>query len=156
MVIGLINEQHLRFIIATFCVAFALNNLWLKPTKLALINNKIGAILMSTLSGISSTLVHAGGPPIIMYFTAINLSPSKFVASAAVFFALINVIKLVSFVSVGLLNLSMVLTAIAFIPLAFVGHVIGMKINQRLNKARFMTVMNYLLLLLGLWLYIMD
>lgn len=156
LVIGIINEQYLRFIIAIFCIVFALYNLLLKQKKLALIDNKFGAVLMSTLSGLSSTLVHAGGPPIIAYFTAINLSPSKFVASAAVFFALMNLIKVVSFVSVGLLNWSIVFTAVAFIPLAFVGHVIGMKLNQRLNKDRFMSVMNYLLLLLGLWLCVMD
>jgi uncharacterized membrane protein YfcA len=104
------------------------------------------------LSGISSTLVHAGGPPLIIYFTAIGLAPTKFVATAAIFFAIMNLVKLIGFISLGFLTPDLVLTALMFIPLAFVGHWLGIKINNNLDKQLFLKIMNYFLLVLGCWL----
>ena len=107
---------------------------------------------MSATSGITSTLVHAGGPPLIIYFTAIGLAQTKFVATAAAFFAIMNIVKLIAVVSLGLLSLDTILTALAFFPLAFLGNWLGVKINQHLDKQLFLKVMNYLLLILGIWL----
>src|SRR5690554_7705010 len=85
-------------------------------------------------SGITSSLVHAGGPPIIIYFSAIGLTPAKFVGTAAVFFAMLNVFKLIGAVSFGVLTLPTVLTALMFFPLAFVGNWLGVKINSSLRS----------------------
>jgi uncharacterized membrane protein YfcA len=106
------------------------------------------------LSGVSSTLVHAGGPPLIIYFTAIGLAPTKFVATAAIFFSFMNLVKLIGFISLGFLTPDLVLTALMFIPLAFVGHWFGIKINKSIDKQRFLKIMNYLLLILGAWLLV--
>jgi uncharacterized membrane protein YfcA len=154
LIIDLINNDYLQFVIASICIIFAIKNIVFKHIELKLINNKVGAYCMSALSGISSTLVHAGGPPLLIYFSAIGLAPSKFVATAAIFFAIMNLVKLVGFVSLGLITPDLILTALAFIPMAFVGHWIGVKINNNLDKQLFLKVMNYLLLVLGFWLII--
>lgn len=152
LLIEYINSDYLRIIIALICILFALKNLFLKQLKLNFINNPIGAVVMSASSGVSSTLVHAGGPPLLIYFTAIELARTKFVATAAAFFAIMNLMKLVGVVSLGLLSIETVLTAAAFFPLAIVGNWLGVRINQGLDKDLFLKVMNYLLLMLGLWL----
>ncbi|XQW84747.1 sulfite exporter TauE/SafE family protein [Thalassotalea piscium] len=150
--IDLINTTYLRYIIAFICIVFSLKNICFKQLQIQFLNNRFGAYLMSASSGFTSTLVHAGGPPLILYFTAIKLSPTKFVATAAIFFAIMNVIKLIGFLSLGLLTPETLVTAVAFVPLAFIGNRLGLKINQVLDKKRFLTVMNALLLVLGCWL----
>jgi uncharacterized membrane protein YfcA len=95
LIIGFINAEQLQFIIGVICIVFSLKNLLFKQAKLTAINNKVGALMMSMFSGITSSLVHAGGPPIIIYFSAIGLSPEKFIATASAFFAMMNVIKLI-------------------------------------------------------------
>jgi hypothetical protein len=147
-----INSEYLRYIIALICIMFAIKNICFKQLHLSFINNRIGAYFMSASSGISSTLVHAGGPPLIIYFTAIGLAQTKFVATAAVFIAIMNIIKLIGVLSLGLLTIDMVLIALAFTPVAFMGNWLGVKLNNRLDKKLFLKLMNYLLLLLGLWL----
>jgi uncharacterized protein len=149
-----INSGYLKTIIACICITFAFKNILFKQLHLNLIHNRIGAYFMSASSGITSTLVHAGGPPLIIYFTAIGLPRTKFVATAAAFFAVMNIIKLMGVLSLGLLTIETVLTAIAFFPLALVGNWLGIKINKSLDKKLFEKVMNYLLLILGLWLLI--
>lgn len=147
-----INSEYLRYIIALICIVFAIKNICFKQLHLAFINNRIGAYFMSASSGITSTLVHAGGPPLIIYFTAIGLTQTKFVATAAAFFCIMNIIKLIGVLSLGLLTIETVLIALAFAPIAFIGNWLGLKLNNRLEKKLYLKLMNYLLLLLGLWL----
>jgi len=151
-IIDLINTDHLQLIISLICIIFSLKNLLFKQTTFTIFNNSLSAFVMSTLSGITSSLVHAGGPPLIMYFSAIGLTPQKFIATASVFFAVLNIFKLIGVASLGMLTINSVLTALAFVPLAFLGNWVGIKISTSLNKQRFLTIMNYLLLLLGSWL----
>ncbi|RUO44133.1 sulfite exporter TauE/SafE family protein [Aliidiomarina taiwanensis] len=151
LIIDAVNPSLLRTLIAIICIAFALKSLLFKHIQLTFFKNKLGAFGMSTTSGITSSLVHAGGPPILIYFSAIGLAPSKFVATAAVFFALMNLLKLAGAVSFDLLSLNTLGTALLFFPLSLLGNWLGVTINERLNKERFLTVMNALLLVLGFW-----
>jgi len=154
LIIDFINAEYLQLIVAAICILFALRNLFFVKIKMAFLNNKVGGLFMSMFSGMTSSLVHAGGPPIIIYFSAIGLTPAKFVGTAAVFFAMLNVFKLIGAVSFGVLTLPTVLTALMFFPLAFVGNWLGVKINSSLDKVLFLKIMNYLLLVLGVWLFI--
>jgi uncharacterized membrane protein YfcA len=148
-IIDYINSEHLRLIIGIICISFSLKNLFLKQTILTVLNNKVGGLIMSVFSGMTSTLVHAGGPPIIIYFSAIGLAPHKFIATASAFFAMMNILKLIGATSLGVLTSEIIFTAIVFIPLAFIGNWIGVRIIKSLNKLLFLKIMNYLLLLLG-------
>ncbi len=152
MLMDQINSDILSLIIATVCILFAVKNLYFKQLTLNKMRSPLGATVMSATSGITSTLVHAGGPPIIIYFTAIGLAQTQFVATAIAFFAVMNVLKLAGLMSLGLLSWQTVLTALAFVPLSYVGNWLGLAINKRINKQQFLQLMNYLLLLLGCWL----
>lgn len=154
LIIDFINAEYLQLIVAAICILFALRNLFFVKTKMAFLNNRIGGLFMSMFSGMTSSLVHAGGPPIIIYFSAIGLTPAKFVGTAAVFFAMLNVFKLVGALSFGVLSGATALTALMFFPLAFIGNWLGVKINSSLDKVLFLRIMNYLLLVLGFWLII--
>jgi len=155
-IIDLINADRLQHIISLICILFSLKNLLFKQTTFTVFNNQISAFAMSALSGVTSSLVHAGGPPLIMYFSAIGLTPQKFIATASVFFAVLNTFKLIAVTSLGILNINSMLTALAFIPLALLGNWLGVKISASLNKHRFLTIMNYLLLSLGSWLLLIP
>lgn len=149
-----ISPEVLGLLIGFLCILFSLKNLLLKQTRITALNNAFGTWLMSGFSGLSSTLVHAGGPPLLIYFSAIGLSPKQFVASAAIFYALMNVVKLVGFVSLGLLNVDLIIMAAAFVPLSILGNWLGVKIHGRLDVVAFMKVMNILLLVLGSYLIV--
>lgn len=152
-VMNYVNSSQLRYIIAAICVLFAFKNICFKQMHLSCVNNPVGACVMSSISGMTSTLIHAGGPPIIMYFSAIGLTPTKFVATATAFFAIVNLVKLVSAVSLGFLTLDTVLIAVCFTPIAFLGNWLGVKLHNRTDQKLFLNLMNYILLMLSLWLF---
>lgn len=151
-VVSFVSMEQLRNTIAIICIVFALRSLLLSNSKIDFINNRIGAIGMSALSGFSSTLVHAGGPPLIMYLTSRGLAPRAFVATASAYLATMNLLKLAGFSMLGILSLENIATAALFIPLALLGNRFGVKIQEGLNITAFMKAMNILLLILGGWL----
>ena len=146
-----VNSNVIGLIISFTCILFAVKNLYFKKVELQSLKSTKGAYFMSSLSGATSTLVHAGGPPLIIYFTSIGLSPTKFVATTAAFFAIMNLFKLVSAIYVGLFSFETWVYALAFVPLAKIGNWLGLKIHDKINKVVFLNTMHYLLLILGLW-----
>ena len=49
----------------------------------------------STVSGLTSTIAHAGGPPFAIYMLAQKMDKTLFVGTSAVFFLVVNYVKLV-------------------------------------------------------------
>ena len=152
--ISILSAPMLTAAIASFSVLFAVRSLFFSRNQYPILASNWGARLMAGLSGIASTLVHAGGPPLIMYFSAKQLKPLHYVATAAVLFAFMNAIKLVAFISQGFFSWDILLTASAFTPIAILGNWLGVHIQQRFNTKKFVNVMNWLLLLLGLVLFV--
>jgi uncharacterized membrane protein YfcA len=152
LVVNYVSMRQLSNTIAVICIVFALRSLLLANTKIALLNNKFGALLMSGLSGFSSTLVHAGGPPLMIYLTSLGLSPMTFIATASVFYASMNLLKLIGFSALGILSLSELSTALLFVPLALLGNWAGLFIQNKLDIKTFSKAISLLLLILGGWL----
>lgn len=150
-VVSYVSVAGLKTIIAIICILFSLRALLLSSTKIAMLNNRAGSLLMSGLSGFSSTLVHAGGPPLMIYLTSIGLSPRTFIGTAAAFYATMNLIKLIGFSSIGILSLSDISIALLFVPVALLGNWFGLKIQSKLSTQVFLRAMNVLLLILGCW-----
>ncbi|WP_105255842.1 sulfite exporter TauE/SafE family protein [Pseudoalteromonas sp. T1lg75] len=151
--IQIIPAAWLSAAIATLSLLFALRSLFFAKIRYGFLASDWGGRVMATLSGLASTLVHAGGPPLIIYFTAKALAPRQYVATAAALFALMNGVKLAAFSAQGLLTLDLLFSALAFVPLALLGNWLGVKIQQKFNPQHFLRVMNWLLLLLALVLY---
>ena len=96
----------------------------------------LGALLTTT-SGFTSFIAHAGGPPINAYVIPLRLSPLKFTATMAVFFFFINLSKWVPYALLGLLDWRSFATSLVLLPLAPVGVWIGIRIAKRIDPILF-------------------
>ncbi len=75
---------------------------------------------MGALSGVASGMFNNGGPPFNSYLLLQKLSPRVFIATTALFFALLNLIKIPGFLYTGVLNVPLLLSlwwVFPFIPL---------------------------------------
>jgi uncharacterized membrane protein YfcA len=153
--IGWLDAAFIKTAIAILCIVFAIRSLAFSKFTFSALNSRLGAFSMGGLAGIASTLVHAGGPPLIMYFSTIKLPPKRFVATVAIIFAMMNAVKLIGFISLGLIKIKWALIALASLPIAFCGNRLGIWLQGKLNTAQFLKIMNVLLLLLGIWLLVM-
>lgn len=96
----------------------------------------LGALLTTT-SGFTSFIAHAGGPPINAYVIPLKLSPLVFSATMSFFFFFINLSKWVPYAWLGLLDMRNFATSVVLLPLAPVGVFVGVRIARRINQVLF-------------------
>jgi uncharacterized membrane protein YfcA len=89
------------------------------------------------LAGLASGLFNNGGPPFNSYLLLQNMPPRTFIATTALFFALVNLIKVPGFLYTGVLNVPLLLSfwwVFLFIPLGIWG---ARRLVMRLNQQMF-------------------
>ncbi len=106
----------------------------------------LGAVL-TTASGFTSFVAHAGGPPITAYVLPLKLRPVVFAATLSWFFFFINLSKWLPYAWLGLLDWRNLATSLVLLPLAPVGVWTGIRLARRIDPRLF-----YQLIYLGLFL----
>jgi uncharacterized membrane protein YfcA len=81
----------------------------------------VGGALRGAVSGFTSTLAHAGGPPFAIYMLGQRVDKTLFVGTLAVFLLIVNYTKLVPSYFLGQLNGGNLTTALLFSPLVPIG-----------------------------------
>ncbi len=103
--------------------------------------------LMGALSGFTSTIAHAGAPPVIIYLLPQNLPKNQFVGTTVIFFALLNLIKLPPYWALDLFHADIFKLTILLSPLAYTGVRLGVFLNQRFSDVWFNRIVYGLLVL---------
>ena len=106
--------------------------------------------LLSMLGGFTSTLAHAGGPPITIYLLPQGLSRAAFVGTLIGAFLFINLVKLIPYSLLGLLNVGNLLVVLLLVPFSLLGVRIGVLLNRKFNDLWFNRLIYTLLFLTGL------
>lgn len=106
----------------------------------------LGALLTTT-SGFTSFIAHAGGPPITAYVIPLRLSPVRFTATMAFFFFVVNLSKWIPYGVLGLLDWRNMATSLVLLPLAPIGVWAGVRMARRISQTLF-----YCFLYLGMFL----
>jgi uncharacterized protein len=99
------------------------------------------------LAGLASGLFNNGGPVLNSYLLLRQVPPRTFVGTTALYFALVNLVKVVGYLYTGILNLPLLLSfwwVFLFIPLGIWG---ARRLVLRLNPRAFEWVIIVLLLL---------
>ena len=107
-------------------------------------------VIMGAAAGFTSTLAHAGGPPATIYLLPQKLPRDIFVGTNVIFFATINLVKLVPYSYLGLLRVGNLTTILILAPLAVVGVWLGVRLNRRFSEKWFNRLVYTLLCLTGI------
>nr|WP_245215332.1 sulfite exporter TauE/SafE family protein [Pararoseomonas baculiformis] len=100
-------------------------------------------------SGFTSTLAHAGGPPLAMYLYPLKLDRQVLAATTTVFFGVVNYAKLLPYWSLGLLDWTNLLTSLVLLPVAPIGVHLGIALQKRISDRTFYGVVYVLLAITG-------
>jgi uncharacterized protein len=149
---GTLPVNAIRLLLGLIAVSFALNQ-WLGLTaRLAARLSRPGRVagtFWGALSGFTSTLAHAGGPPFAVYMLPQRIDKTLLVGTSTVFFFVVNYVKLVPYALLGQLNGANLATSLVFAPLAPLGIALGVWLHRRVSEARFYGVSYALLLATG-------
>ena len=106
--------------------------------------------LFGVASGFTSQIAHAGAPPFQLWVLPRRLPRDVLVGTSAVFFALINWIKVPAFAALGQFSATNMLTAAALLPVAIVSTFAGVRLVRRIDGERFYKIIYWLMVLVGL------
>ena len=107
-------------------------------------------LFWSSISGFTSFISHAGGPPILQYLLPQGMDRVRMVGTTTIYFAVINFAKLLPYGFLGLLDTSNAAISLALLPVAPVGYWLGLKVLKRLPAAPFNLAIAVAMLLTGL------
>lgn len=103
----------------------------------------------ATVSGFTSFVAHAGGPPIGFYMLPLKLPPVRFTATLAVFFAAVNAAKWLPYAVLGLIDFTNMGTALVLAPVAPLGVWVGVRIVRVIPQTLFYRLFSLGMLLTG-------
>ncbi|MDB1125279.1 sulfite exporter TauE/SafE family protein [Vibrio algarum] len=143
---GVVSEQSLELFIGTISLLFCLQY-YLKGATTK--TYKYSGYFWSSLSGFSSTLIHAGGGPISMYMLPKKLDKMVMVGTMAVFFGIMNLIKLIPYAYLGNFDQQNLLTSLVLTPLAPIGVKLGTLLLNVISQQRVYQICYFMLTLSG-------
>jgi uncharacterized membrane protein YfcA len=147
----LVTDTEVKLVTGIIAVVFGLNNLfgWARNRPAAGASVPKG-LFWSAISGFTSTIAHAGGPPAYAYLLPQRLERSLYVGTTVWFFCYVNYAKLVPYALLGQFRPANVLTALALAPLIPVGVRLGVALQRRANDRIFYLIAYWVMLLAGL------
>jgi uncharacterized membrane protein YfcA len=109
-----------------------------------------GGLFWSSISGFTSFISHAGGPPILQYLLPQAMDRVRMVGTTVIYFAVVNFAKLVPYSVLGLLDTSNLRISIFLLPAAAAGYWVGLQLLKRLSPTPFNLAIAVAMLLTGL------
>ena len=133
----LLDAHLVSGIVGVFTLAFLAQRLVFPPKADSPPPPRWLGALLTTTSGFTSFIAHAGGPPISAYVIPLRLSPVKFASTMAFFFFVINLAKWVPYAWLGLLDSRNMATSLVLLPIAPIGVWMGVRLARRVNQVLF-------------------
>lgn len=133
---GALDVNWVRVMVGLIAVSFPLM-VWLKigagqpPSQI----NHGKAMVCGAGAGYASFVAHVGAPPALLYLMPLQLDQQRLIATNAVFFAFLNIIKIPPYAVLGQFSFANLSTALVLCLLAPVGIKIGVWLQGRISTA---------------------
>jgi len=150
-----VSEEVLRKGLGVIVLLFALYKIGVEPRLTNWTYRPLPwhGLLAGSVAGFTSTVAHIGGPPIAIYLLMQKQTPRAFVATNALFFAILNWLKVPSYAYAGLFDPAKLLRIIWLLPLIPAGVWVGKWASTRIDKPTFDRLIIGLLVLTALLLF---
>jgi len=143
------NDNYMRLLIGLISLAFGVQSLLRHDVDSKRPHHVGGAGVFGSIAGFTSFSIHAGGPPFTMYLMPRGLSPLLYAGTAGIFFAVVNVVKLVPYYMLDQLVLDNLLLSLVMLPLAPLGVAIGHRLVLSTEPALYYRIISLCLIVLG-------
>lgn len=153
LVFGLMSDRLIKLMVGTIALVFLARALWqARPGRVPpapATSSRVRGGFWGAISGFTSTIAHAGGPPLAVYLYPLKLDRQTLAATTVVFFGVMNYVKLVPYWFLGQLGAQNLLTSLVLLPLAPIGVWMGVWLAQRMSDRWFYRVIYAMLLVTG-------
>jgi uncharacterized protein len=101
------------------------------------------------VSGFTSHIAHAGGPPFQVWTLGRGMSPIVYAGTGAIYFAILNLMKVPAYWSLGQFDRETMLLSALFAPLAILSTMAGVWLVRRIAYERFQLIVSLIMILVG-------
>ncbi len=143
-----LNDDYIRVLLGLIACGFVAFSVLAGPPRPARPSRSKG-YLCATVSGFTSFVAHAGGPPLAIYLLPQRLEKALYVGTTIIFFTAINAAKIVPYLMLGLFDARNLGTAVALLPVAGAGMLLGIWVRKRLSTEWFYRVAHLLMFATG-------
>jgi len=146
-----VSAAAVEFAIGLVSVLFALLRLWTDRGAMAEAPapSRAAGAFWGVLAGFTSQIAHAGGPPFQIYVLPRRLARDTFIGTSALFFAIVNWLKVPAYAALGQFTSTNLSTAAALMPVAIASTAAGVWLIRRVPGERFYTLIYLVLLVVG-------
>ena len=107
-------------------------------------------VIWGALSGFTSTICQAGGPPYQMYVLSLKLPKMTYVGTTAIVFATMNWLKVMPYFALGQFSTKGLGTSLALLPLAIASNFLGFWLVRVTPQALFYKITLVIMLLISI------
>ncbi len=145
-----LSADMMRIIIGAIAVIFTLNY-WFKPKiDTVLQPNRLKGTIWGAISGFTSFGIHAGSPPISIYLLPQNMDKTILMGTFAWFFAVVNLLKLIPYIWLGLFDHTNIIASLILVPLAPIGVALGYYLLQTVSVSTIYRFCYFFLFIAGI------
>lgn len=148
-----VSDDAIRVMIGATALVFVAD-VWLRTGSAGSKQGRVATgLFWGAVSGFLSFASQGGGPPFQVYTLPQRLPKMTFVGTMAIFFAAVNVLKVVPYFMLGQFSATNLSTSIALLPVAVVANFAGIWLVKVVPTDRFYRITYILLFILGLILF---
>jgi uncharacterized membrane protein YfcA len=145
-----VSDDAIRILIGVIALGF-IASARLRPEHAEPKHSTVpGGLFWGAVSGFASFASQGGGPPFQVYTLPQQLPKMVFVGTTTVFFAAVNVMKIVPYFMLAQFSAKNFSTALILLPMAVLANFAGIWMVKTLPTAQFYRITYVLLFILGL------
>lgn len=147
-----VSSDVILAVLGAVSILFGIHRLWLERGGRIVASSDSPAwvgSLFGVATGFTSQIAHAGGPPFQMWVMPRRLPRDVFVGTGAIFFAVLNWIKVPAYLALGQFTKANAVTTALLLPIAVLASFAGVKLVRKVPMERFYTIIYALMILAG-------
>ncbi|TKT75380.1 sulfite exporter TauE/SafE family protein [Aquamicrobium sp. LC103] len=148
---AVVTAGAVRLIVGIVALAFFLRWLSQRWAKSPVMTSHSApkAWFWSTISGFTSFVAHAGGPPYQVYALPLRQRPALYVGTSVIFFAVVNAVKLVPYFALGQFDATNLTASAVLLPLAPFATLTGAWLVRRMKPDVFYPFMYWMIFIVS-------
>lgn len=146
-----VSTEAVMLALGLISILFGGYRLWVERLGMpvAATPSRLSGGLFGVATGFTSQIAHAGGPPFQMWVMPQRLARDVFVGTNAVFFALLNWLKVPAYAALGQFTAANALAALALLPVAIAASIAGVHLVRRVDSEKFYALVYVLMIVAG-------
>jgi hypothetical protein len=147
-----VSSNAVMAVLGAVSILFGLHRLWIeRGGRLVASSNSSPLVgsLFGVATGFTSQIAHAGAPPFQMWVMPRRLPRDVFVGTGAIFFAIINWIKVPAYLALGQFTAANLTATALLLPIAILASLAGVRLVRKVPMERFYVIIYVLMIVAG-------